>query len=584
MFLYPLSRMVGGIFYEHAHRLFGSLVGLTTLTLTVWILLAERRGWLKIVAVAALVLVIVQGVMGGLRVTGHFTWSDSPEVTRPSLTLAMIHGVTGQLFFALMLAIAAFLSRGWRSGARVPNPSGSTDHTLSLALAIGLVVQLTLGVRLRHLGEGLFVHMTVAVLLLGLGIAVGARGLGLYREIAPVRGASGALLGHLGLQVVLGGAAFAVVGTEPSTGSPGTWEVIIATAHQDARSDGARELRAPRALAAPARRARPPGRRSPPPRGRRERAPERSFARRGWGAPSGVARPSREWIWSSVRERSSRCSVRTEEARPPSSGSSRRFSPRMPGEPPSPATTSWTPPARCGAPSAWCSSLRASTGELSVRENLVHQGRLQGLRGARLTTRIDQALDALGVLDRAGDRVRELSGGLARRADVAKALLHSPPLLLLDEPSTGLDPGARADLMRCLKEARDRTGTTCFLTTHLMEEAEGCDRVGILDQGELVALGPPDELKSEIGGQVVTLTGRPTRRGWPARWSTFSGGSRSWRTGKLRMETDRGADLVPEILSAFPGRVTSATIASPSLADVFFHRTGRSFRAEGESA
>lgn len=219
---------------------------------------------------------------------------------------------------------------------------------------------------------------------------------------------------------------------------------------------------------------------------------------------------------------------------------------------------------------------------LTVRENLLHSGHLYGLRGAELTRRIDEALTTFGLADRARERVAALSGGLARRVDLAKVLLHHPPLILLDEPSTGLDPGARADLMAFLRRAREERGVTVFLTTHLLEEAAECDVVAILDRGSLVALGDPGELVREIGGEIITLaTDEPdalaaeARKRFPLAIEAVPGG--------VRVERENAAALLPELLAAFPGRVKSATVASPTLSDVFFHRTGRTFREEHET-
>jgi len=143
--------------------------------------------------------------------------------------------------------------------------------------------------------------------------------------------------------------------------------------------------------------------------------------------------------------------------------------------------------------------------KLTVGENLVHHGHLYGLGGAPLRDRVKQLLGDLDLSDRANDRVETLSGGLARRTELARGLLHTPELLLLDEPSTGLDPGARRDFSHHLRELRDRAGVTVVLTTHYMEEAERADRVAVLHDGALVAIGAADELKRGVGGDVVVL-------------------------------------------------------------------------------
>jgi ABC-2 type transport system ATP-binding protein len=214
-------------------------------------------------------------------------------------------------------------------------------------------------------------------------------------------------------------------------------------------------------------------------------------------------------------------------------------------------------------------------GKLTVAENLRHQGRLYGMGGARLWERIGEMLRRVGLLDRARERVERLSGGLKRRVELAKGLLHGPKVLLLDEPSTGLDPGARRDLWLYLDALR-REGATVLLTTHLMEEADRCDRLAILDRGRLVALGTPTALKAEIGGDVITLDApdpemlRESIRGRLGIEATLV-------AGRLRIERREGAAFVPQLLAAFPGRIASVTVGPPTLEDVFVKKTGHRF-------
>src|SRR5882757_3057142 len=143
--------------------------------------------------------------------------------------------------------------------------------------------------------------------------------------------------------------------------------------------------------------------------------------------------------------------------------------------------------------------------KLTAYENLWHQGHLYGLRGTPLNNRIQEVLSRVGLADRAKELVETFSGGMQRRIELAKGLLHHPGVLLLDEPTTGLDPGARRDLWQYLQMLRDEEHVSVLVTTHLMEEAERCDRLAIMNEGHLVALGTPTELKSEIGGDVVLL-------------------------------------------------------------------------------
>jgi cytochrome c oxidase assembly protein subunit 15 len=233
MFLFPAGRMVGGVFYEHAHRLYGTLVGLVTLLLAVRLLAVERRVGVRALGLVAVVFVIGQGILGGLRVTGHFTWSTSTEVTRPSLALAMVHGATGQIFCALMAALAAVTSRSWRLAA---SPTGdraqaSTDRILSAIVVGALLLQLLLGIRLRHLGEGVMIHITFAVAVLLLCMFAAVRAAAKHEHVRMVRKSGRSLLVHAVSQVVLGGLAFMAV-QRAKEGGPGAFDVAMTTAHQ----------------------------------------------------------------------------------------------------------------------------------------------------------------------------------------------------------------------------------------------------------------------------------------------------------------------------------------------------------------
>ena len=140
-------------------------------------------------------------------------------------------------------------------------------------------------------------------------------------------------------------------------------------------------------------------------------------------------------------------------------------------------------PPRCAARWAWCSKRQSLDKALTVEENLRAQGHLHGLSGAVLRERMERAMERLGLPDRRKDLVETLSGGLRRRVEIAKALLHRPHVLLMDEASTGLDPAARLDLSRHVEQLRDKDGVTILLTTHILEEAGRCDRLVLLHEG-----------------------------------------------------------------------------------------------------
>jgi len=217
--------------------------------------------------------------------------------------------------------------------------------------------------------------------------------------------------------------------------------------------------------------------------------------------------------------------------------------------------------------------------KLTVRENLECHGHLYGMRGNHLRQRTREMLERVGLSDRAGDRVETLSGGLRRRTELAKALLHQPELLLLDEPSTGLDPGARIDLWRYLNEIRDTDGVTILVTTHLMDEAEHCDRLAIMDRGQLVACDSPAALKESLGGDVITLsTASPAQLAAEIKSRFHIDPQRIKST--LRIERDRGHEFIPKLVEAFPGMIRSISLGKPTLEDVFVHATGRSFESD----
>ena len=217
-------------------------------------------------------------------------------------------------------------------------------------------------------------------------------------------------------------------------------------------------------------------------------------------------------------------------------------------------------------------------GKLTIFENLKHQGHLYGLRGAPLVARIREVLKRVDLADRAGDFVETLSGGMKRRVELAKGLLHQPKLLILDEPTTGLDPVVRREIWAHLKDLQ-RDGTTIALTTHLMDEAELCDRIAILNRGELVALGKPSNLKAEIGGDVIRVEADdPDKLG--ADVERQLGVKSTVVDGVLRFEMERGSEFIPRLAGAFPGRIKSVTLGKPSLEDVFIHKTGHRFQTE----
>src|SRR5258708_5217064 len=214
--------------------------------------------------------------------------------------------------------------------------------------------------------------------------------------------------------------------------------------------------------------------------------------------------------------------------------------------------------------------------KLTAYENLWHQGHLYGLRGPDLKTRITEILTRVGLLDRRADRVETFSGGMQRRIELAKGLLPHPEVLLLDEPTTGLDPGARRDLWQYLQILRDQERVSVIVTPPLMEEAERCARLAILNEGNLVALGTPEALTREIGGDVILLEARDPQTLADRIRETFHLGAAALGN-QGRLEFENGHPFGPDQSHAFPGEIQSLSVSKPTLEDVFIHRTGHRF-------
>lgn len=222
-------------------------------------------------------------------------------------------------------------------------------------------------------------------------------------------------------------------------------------------------------------------------------------------------------------------------------------------------------------------------GKLTVRENLLCGGALYGLQGRELSQRLQDAVATVQLEERLHDRVETLSGGLQRRTEIAKCLLIRPEVLLLDEPSTGLDPAARLDLWAALEHLRRDRGVTALCTTHLMDEAARADRVGIMSSGRLVALGTPHELTSALGGDVLSLAVRHGADQLAQKINSERGIVATVLEGEVRIEHPEAYELAARLAAQFPDEISGLRVARPTLEDVFIARTGRLF-AEQQSA
>jgi len=221
--------------------------------------------------------------------------------------------------------------------------------------------------------------------------------------------------------------------------------------------------------------------------------------------------------------------------------------------------------------------------KLTAQENLMLVGHVYGLHGTTLKKRVSEMLSRVGLADRAKEKAETFSGGMQRRLELAKGLLHHPAVLLLDEPTTGLDPGARRDLWQYLQILRDEERVTVLITTHLMEEAERCDRLAFYANGNVVALGTPTALKSEIGGDVILLESeRPQvlAQGIERRFALHP----TVMDNHVRLEIENGHRFVTDVVEAFPGEIEGVSVHKPSLEDVFIRRTGHRFWTDESSA
>jgi ABC-2 type transport system ATP-binding protein len=214
--------------------------------------------------------------------------------------------------------------------------------------------------------------------------------------------------------------------------------------------------------------------------------------------------------------------------------------------------------------------------KLTVAENIKLQAALYGLYGKELQLRLDELLERFELRDRTREFTERLSGGLRRRVELAKGLIHRPRLLLLDEPSTGLDPAARSDLWQYLRHLREAEGTTIVLTTHFLDEGDHADRLAILNEGRLVALGAPDELRATVGGDSLTIETADAEALADDIRNRFNLPAKVVDRA-VRLETPEGHTWIARLVEAFPGRIGAIRLGKPTLEDVFIARTGHRF-------
>lgn len=225
--------------------------------------------------------------------------------------------------------------------------------------------------------------------------------------------------------------------------------------------------------------------------------------------------------------------------------------------------------------------------ELTGRENLDFHGRLYGMNKEYRKERIEEVLKLVELEDKANNLVKTYSGGMKRRLEIARGLMHSPKVLFLDEPTLGLDPQTRRRLWDYIKEINQEEKITMILTTHYMEEADFlCDRIAIIDYGKVIALDTPENLKAILGGDIITLDSPATEKLKILLENAENVKEVKMLDGKLNIISDNGSKAIPVIIQLANRNdiaVNSVALKRPSLEDVFIHYTGRTIRdVEGD--
>ncbi|MCU4746095.1 MULTISPECIES: ATP-binding cassette domain-containing protein [Streptomyces] len=215
--------------------------------------------------------------------------------------------------------------------------------------------------------------------------------------------------------------------------------------------------------------------------------------------------------------------------------------------------------------------------DLTGEQNLRFHAELYGMPRERGRAAARSVLDLMELTDRAKAPVATYSGGMRRRLEIARVLMHRPRVLFLDEPTTGLDPQSRARVWESLNDLRRRESICVFLTTHYLEEAEHCDRIAVVDHGRVVAEGTPGELKSAVGSDIVQLRTEDDEASAAAVRTRFALKATTGPDG-VRVSAADGAAMVPVLCAGLPARIRSVSVTRPSLDDVFLHHTGRSIR------
>lgn len=221
--------------------------------------------------------------------------------------------------------------------------------------------------------------------------------------------------------------------------------------------------------------------------------------------------------------------------------------------------------------------------DLTAFENLMFHAYLYNIKRREIKKRIHDSLHFVGLYERRDDLVRKFSGGMKRRLEVARGLIHRPRVLFLDEPTLGLDPQTRTNLWEFIVKLPQEHGVTVFMTTHYMEEAEVCGRIAIIDNGEIISMGTPDELKRTIGGDVIYIRTSDNRSAKTEIEKLFQI-KVSEKDNELFLTSLRGDACIPEIIKAIGQTVQSVRLQRPTLNDVFLGMTGRKIQDSEQSS